>query len=648
MGCRMEEDIFIRFLRKYYAEHGTINNIPYKFEVMFEGRRLCVYEFLKNMRNRHKAYLGSGRKVNGYDSRLSVSRYKALDEMGYDWQERSFKRREDVKTEDEILFLKNYYSSHGTINDIGYKTVVNFNGKILKIGSYLKALRERHAYYIKGEPKRYAFSEIFVERYCLLDEMGFDWTPKKKLLVDENGDIKKPAEKRDLYIEYLKYYYEKYGTINDIKANFVVTFAGENLKIGEFLSKMRYSYCHYKNGDITRNYGSELLKNRYQILEEMGFNFTSLKTKTLQDVAEEVGVDFNYFVKLYRKLDGNINKTIKISSLKKEKEEKRKKDEERENTLDNLLHIFNIDFMSLVKLLNRKDKKKHNKQDEVIYRDKMSLLEFCLENDYNYEVLLRVLKLKINTDSTESFESLFNRAIIEVNTNLKKPANWIYVKYGNEVLIKHMITFIGFNSTNILADMSANIISLEEAFKKASFNKFSKNKYQYLEEIYLDYVEFYQEICSKQFIDMDTKLVAKMEELIQYYELNQEEFSVIRNAFFSYTDAVNKFQLCDVGFEKDPNKRINKILNYQLDSDDIEEAFFIPLKFNEGVLLGRDSELYKRRVLLKNLTVSWDVIDDEEKLRKISQYRLTDEEVNFVVLMRNNIDQVKQRVLKQN
>ena len=140
MGCRMEEDIFIRFLRKYYAEHGTINNIPYKFEVMFEGRRLCVYEFLKNMRNRHKAYLGSERKVNGYDSKLSISRYKALDEMGYDWQERSFKTMEDVKNEDEILFLRNYYSSHGTINDIGYKTVVNFNGKILKIGIYVKSL----------------------------------------------------------------------------------------------------------------------------------------------------------------------------------------------------------------------------------------------------------------------------------------------------------------------------------------------------------------------------------------------------------------------------------------------------------------------------------------------------------------------------
>ena len=44
-------------------------------------------------------------------------------------------------------------------------------GKTLKIGSYLKVLRERHVHYVKGETTRYANSEIFVARYQILDEM---------------------------------------------------------------------------------------------------------------------------------------------------------------------------------------------------------------------------------------------------------------------------------------------------------------------------------------------------------------------------------------------------------------------------------------------------------------------------------------------
>lgn len=729
----MEDDIYIRFLRQYYEEHGTINDIPFKFVVMFEEKRLCVYEFLKNVRNRHRAYIGEGKTMNGYNSKLSLSRYQALDEMGYDWNANTLKTAASVKTEPEILYLRSHYAKFGTINDIPYGTEVNFNGKVLKIGSYLKTVRERHAYYIRKENKRYATSEIFVERYRLLNEMDFDWEPNKRIPQKqaqnsiclkylryhylETGTIDDITSKavveydnqrieigrflehtrfnhrrymagnitdscaspvmleryetleqmnfiwepqayrsntyieKDPYIQYLRYYYKKYGTINDIKARFVTKFNDQPLNIGDFLSKMRYSYSRYINGDTSHNYGSNLLLQRYQILKEMGFDFMPEKKETIQEIAEKHGLSAASLAKLYRKFEGDMDKALKVAISKQRVENKKENKANEQYTLDNLLNFFEIDFESLVEFLNRKKIEKKSSPDQVLRYENMTLREFCVQNGYNYEVLARAIRLKMRADCDESLESLVNRSIIELNTfGQKRPSNWIYTKYGNEVLVKHMLLFIGFNSANILNDMSRNVISLDEAFINASFKRYSKNKYQYLEGIYLDYIDFYHELSDDDTCDCQTfeeKMVAKAETLISYYNLNQAEFNVIRESFFCYTDAVHKFHLCDVGFEKDDDRRIHKILNYRLDSDDIEEAFFIPLKFDGKVLIGRDSDLYKRRVLLKNLTVSWNDLGEEEREKRIIQYGLTAEEVYYVDTTRKNIDRVKATVLEK-
>ena len=135
-----------------------------------------------------------------------------------------------------------------------------------------------------------------------------------------------------------------------------------------------------------------------------------------------------------------------------------------------------------------------------------------------------------------------------------------------------------------------------------------------------------------------------MEILVQTYHLNKDEFDIIKEAFSKYTDMVYQYHLFEVGFEKDPDKRLQKIIAYRFDEDDIEEAFFIPLKFEEKVLLGKNSELYKRRTILKNLTVSWSYLTQEEKEIKTKVYGLTEEEVEYVNSTRKHIDEVKEKV----
>ena len=139
-------------------------------------------------------------------------------------------------------------------------------------------------------------------------------------------------------------------------------------------------------------------------------------------------------------------------------------------------------------------------------------------------------------------------------------------------------------------------------------------------------------------------MIEKAQGIIDYFKLTGEEFAIIREAFFTYTDAIYKFHLCDVGFEKDNDKRIEKIITYKLDADDIEEAFFIPLKFDQKVLIGRDSELYHRRTIIKNLTVLWNDLNDEEQISKQKQHNLTEEELHYITSTRKTIDDTKAKV----
>ena len=122
----MQDDIYIRYLRVYHKEHGTIKNIPFNFTVEFEDTTLYVYEFLKNIRNRHRAYIGESKPMSGYKSETSLRRYQALDEMGYDWNSNSRKTKETVQTEPEVRFLRQHYKENKTINDIPYGAVVEF------------------------------------------------------------------------------------------------------------------------------------------------------------------------------------------------------------------------------------------------------------------------------------------------------------------------------------------------------------------------------------------------------------------------------------------------------------------------------------------------------------------------------------------
>lgn len=100
---------------------------------------------------------------------------------------------------------------------------------------------------------------------------------------------------------------------------------------------------------------------------------------------------------------------------------------------------------------------------------------------------------------------------------------------------------------------------------------------------------------------------------------------------------MREYQIVDVGLETKEGKKIKKITKYNLNAEEIEESFFVPLAFDQGVLLGRQSELYKRRQLLRQYIIDWDYFTDEEK--DDLQSTFTKEELYYINNSREKINE---------
>ena len=143
----------------------------------------------------------------------------------------------------------------------------------------------------------------------------------------------------------------------------------------------------------------------------------------------------------------------------------------------------------------------------------------------------------------------------------------------------------------------------------------------------------------------DKELQTYQTEMNKSYHLSEEEQAIIQAAFIRYKTTIRKYQLADVGFEKDQDKKMQKIIDYDLSEKEVEEAFFIPLRFENKVLLGKKSELAKRRELLKELILN---PSEEENLKQVkSRHNLTDNELDYIVSSRQTLTSIKQNILKK-
>lgn len=630
-----ENDVCMLFIEKYYEKHQTLEGIPESFTI--DEVEYSIRNFFAHIRVNHKKYL-SGKNSKGSDSQTALRRYASLDKMHFDWEPLETKKASYEEDDKYLSFLEEYYQKHQTL--VGVPKTVIYNGEELNIDIFLTDRRGKHKENLTNPD--YIPSELELKRWARLDALNFDWTPRETLHQDKMQN--------DKYIRYLRMHYQTHKTINDIKAKQEVEFEGEILKIGDFLSDMRKKHLAYieKKAGVV-GIDTELMLKRYQELAEMEIDWRpSESTISIAKIARANGLKANKLRRYVERFNGDIEKSLKIcKGGAKYKKVVHKKAKGVSPNLTTIAQEFEIDMNTLTSLLNKPALHIRQPKQVLMYDKDTNLRQYCLDHGLNYTVIQKAIKLRMKGLSDEDLQSLINRCICEYKTHgQQRPSTWIYSKYGNEALVTHLLTYLKLDAEAVLYDMSTNCIDIYQAMENNSFVRSSKQQYDYLEFIYRNAVKFYKATCNAKH-DRDTTYElteSHLEDLVREYSLTTEETSIIRESLDRYTNAVEQYHLFNVGFEKDPEKRVEKIIQYSLDEDEVEEAFFMPLKFDRKALIGRDSEVYKRRVILKNITVSWSYMSEEEKQAKISHYQLTDEELSFVTTTRKEIDDTKAKV----
>lgn len=630
-----ENDVCMLYIERYYEKHKTLENIPESFTI--EDKEYSIRNFFAHIRVNHAKYI-SGENSKGSNSDTALRRYQKLDSMGFDWTPLETKREKYEEDDKYIRYLEVYFQEHKTI--IGVPKEVTFEGVVLNIENFLTDRRKNHREHL--ENSEYTPSELELKRWESLESMGIDWEPGKTAHEEKMNN--------DKCIRYLQMHYQHHKTINDIKAKQTVVFEGETLKIGDFLSDMRKRYLKYTSGNTeTVGIDTELMIKRYKELEALEIDWRpSESTISIAKIARANGLKASKLRRYVELFNGDIEKALKICKQgAKLKKNARKNAKGISPSLTTIAQEFEIDMQTLTSLLNKPALHTHQPKKVLMYDDKTNLRQYCLDHGLNYTVIQKAIKLRMKGLSDEDLQSLINRCICEYRQNGQtRPSTWIYSKYGNEVLVSHLLTYLNLDSEAILYDMSQNCIDIYQAMENNSFRRSSKNQYDYLEFIYRNMIKFYKNASIEEHDkDIVSELVDEhFQTFVEEYRLTKEEQAVITSSVDRYTNAVEQYHLFNVGFEQDEEKRIQLILDYHLDEDEVEEAFFMPLKFDQKTLIGRFSELHKRRTILKNLTVSWAYLTDDEKEKKVTQHNLSEEELKFINQTRQEIDKVKAKV----
>lgn len=603
-------------LVNYKNEFGNIN-IPFSYSVIVDGEVINLGSFLIDQREIYR------KNKNTSDS-LLLERFRLLEDLGIVWEPL------DEYWNTRFELIKKYKDEYGDCN-IGTNYVCYLDGEEIQLGKFLSKQRELYK-----KHKKNSFNNTdskVMEHFKLLEDIGVSFDPS-----------------RDEWLRQYNYflsYYNEFGNLN-IPISYKKEIDGKIINIGQMFRNQKEALSKKKE-EILAGTASLEIMNRYYLMKDIGFSFSNSldyiyydcgdgeKKYTKKSLSKKLGINTRLFSKYLARFNGNVLKTVKVCQMIKKL---KKKDN---TTLNDFLLEFEINEDTLKSYLDKSGAKKSNRSSEVVmYKDGVSLRKFCIDNGYNYGVVLRALRLKQNDLVNEDLESLINRVISDYRFNgQNKPSTWIYSKYGNQLLLKHFLTSLELDSDSVLRDMTHNSISLEEAIRNNCFKRVNNRKYDYLEELYYLVCEKFDKLNHDPNINSEIAIASiseYIESKIKEYGLTFYEYEVIIKSLFKYVETINKYHIFDVGFEKDEDKKQEKIRKYVLDDEEIEESFYIPLEFSDKVLIGRDSELYKRRMVLKDLVHIWDNLLEDEKMNYIMKYNITDEEVRFITNTRESIN----------
>lgn len=629
-----EKDVLLDYVTAYYDQHQTFANIPE--QVVVDDETYNIRNFINHLRANHRYYLKKESK-HGSMSPTFLRRYEEMDKRNFEWNP-----KEAVFDDKQIRYLKSYYQEHQTLEGVPKK--VEFEGEKLNINVFLTDRRKRKKR-ASNNPD-YKPSPLELARWAALDEMNYDWDFYER----RNRELLE----NDPFIRYLEWHYNNFGTINNIPATQEVEFEGKVLKIGRFINDCRKKHRIYTTeGMDAPSTKTPLLLKRYADLDRLGLDWRPSESSfSLHKYAHAHGVRRQTLKKYIKRFDGNLEKATKFCEAARRHDQQVNQNKQAKNqSLSTIMTEFEVDLPALQSALNKKSLYVNQppKSKKVLTIDgKTTLREYCIDHGLNYAVIRKAIKLKQEGLCEEDLQSLINRVVTEYkHTGQHRPSTWIYSKYGHEALVRHLLLSMHLDPSTILRDMSKNCISLEKAIENNCFIRNADQERFYLAPLYHDAISYYNNLANDKKVSKkhhSRYITSYLEDITEEYHLTDVEQGTISEAVNHYIESIHTYKLYNVGFEKDPKKRLVLIMNYQLTDQEIEEAFFLPLQFDQKVMIGRDSELYARRMALKDLTKSWPNLSEEEKTTEVNSHYLTGEEIKYVIETSHNLETTKEKV----
>ncbi|HIR49507.1 MAG TPA: hypothetical protein IAB35_05960 [Candidatus Faecimonas gallistercoris] len=581
---------------------NKISNMRQIYKVMQEGKHYGTY---KDLTEEEMAWYKEQGMIWDYEK----------------WQEEVYKKA--------ILKWKRLHPEKEHL-DIKQKETVNLEGiGEVKIGKKIFIMRQ--IYMAMQEGKHYGtYKDLTKETIKWYKEQGIIWDYEKwQKEVYKKAILKwKRLHPESLYL--------------DIKVKETIDLEGiGEVKIGQRLNNMRKIYKAMQEG---KHYGThkDLTEEEIAWYKEHGMIWNlkewkkQAKPKQTKPKQQKKQTQLEKYTEMFH---GDIEKAERVINCLNNLRKKRQEKQKTTWNINNILKEFDVNEEKLLKQLE-KTRTKGKEKGPVLMKEDEPLRKFCIDNGYNYEVISRAVKLhKILPNS--NLEEIINRVIIDYNHHgQQKPSTWIYEKYGN--LVKHILTNLNLDSSAILKNMTKNIVTLEEAIRHDAFLRCRKEDSNFwLEEPYNYLVEQLDSRKGKE--QVTTDIIETGKTLIKDYHLTREEFSILVESFGRYANAIRRYQMYDVGLETNEERRIEKIRAYQMPEEDIEESFFMPLQFENGVLLGKQSELYQRRNLMRQYIIDWNEYSDSEKRELIKENKFTIPEVEYMENTRKEIDKTIKR-----
>lgn len=287
-------------------------------------------------------------------------------------------------------------------------------------------------------------------------------------------------------------------------------------------------------------------------------------------------VDLEDLKKLMTRFDDNMDKALKITLANKRGKERR--DVAEDFTVLQFLDEFSLDIASLKRLL--KDTTIVIGDGNNVYSDDMLLRDFSTKNGYDYDLVS--LMIKIKRDGLDSNDLLL--------------ASYTNCVYGKMTLLKSILEYASISPRSVVDEMKNNGILVDQALINVCFRKKAGRNFDYLRGIFYDYVKAYNNLFKTGNTNpCSGEMEVFIDEIVSYYGLDYSERKILDETFIYYNSVIHRFHLADTAFEGDDAKRGIKIMNYQLDEDDMELAFLLPLEFNQHKLLGEYRRVYNRK-----------------------------------------------------